>query len=419
MALLWSWLLKLNDSPGVMLVVQQLLHWLGFGLIADSLWRAHMPGRAWAALSAGAFPVFLYYSKEIVKDIGMGSALVAGFAIAFWFLVQRKAIPWWAIVLSGLCIGYGALIRTNAVFALGPLMFLYTTRGRSLRLIKVLTCSIGIAVLAIPLSNWINHQLIGARSQDALRSLQLFDLMGIAARSGDPTVLGPEAPALADITACYTSYWWDPFSPWGRCARVSNQLSYVADGVYEVTPYVSERQRLWIHAILQHPLAYVEHRLSYFNCSIYWFVPSDPYRYSNGDDISRYGGHVSSRKDIYLDCIKRNFFLWPSFWICVAACVLLLLRNGPAEERLLVGCSQLLICSGLLYALAYLVVGVATETRYYYWSFMAFILGTLLSFPVIIAQLRAHRTRRHVLAIVILLVIGAGYVARLADVRLI
>ena len=83
-----------------------------------------------AVLAAGAFPVFAFYDKEIVKDVGMGSALVAGFGILFWFLVQRKSIPWWSVLLSAVCLCYGTLIRTNAIFAIGPILLLYFARGR-------------------------------------------------------------------------------------------------------------------------------------------------------------------------------------------------------------------------------------------------------------------------------------------------
>ena len=38
-------------------------------------------------------------------------------------------------------------------------------------------------------------------------------------------------------------------------------------------------------------------------------------------------------------------------------------------------CSRALLCSGLF---GYLVVGVATETRYHYWSIMAITLGIIL-----------------------------------------
>ncbi|HEY4974983.1 MAG TPA: hypothetical protein VII41_15320, partial [Steroidobacteraceae bacterium] len=199
MAWVWSWLLRINGNFGLLLVLHQCLHWLGFGLVADGFFRMRMPGKAWVVLAAGAFPVFLFYDREIVKDVGMGSGLVAGFGLIFWFLLQRKAIPWWALLLSGLCIAYAGLIRTNAIFAIGPVLLLYFARGRQFGLIKIVACSMLTAVVALPLSSWINHDLIGAKPQDPLRSLQIYDLMGIAVRSGDIGVLGDHAPPMTRI----------------------------------------------------------------------------------------------------------------------------------------------------------------------------------------------------------------------------
>ena len=53
MAVVWSWLLKINGNPGLLLVLHQGLHWLGFGLIADGFFRVRMPGRAWRCLPPG------------------------------------------------------------------------------------------------------------------------------------------------------------------------------------------------------------------------------------------------------------------------------------------------------------------------------------------------------------------------------
>ena len=417
MAFVWSWLLRINGNPGLLLVLHQCLHWLGFGLIADGLFRVRMPGRAWLVLAAGAFPVFLFYDREIVKDVGMGSGLVAGFGMIFWFLVQRKSIPWWTVLLSGICIFYGALIRTNAIFAIGPILLLYFARGRQFGLTKIVGCSMLTALLALPLSNWINHEVIGAKPQDPLQSLQIFDLMGIAVRSGDVGVLGERAPPMNKIAGCYTSYWWDPFSPWGICEDVRHDLEYISEDTDQITPYRAERSALWRRAILKYPVAYMAHRLSHFNSSIYFFVPSLSFRYSKAWELGPSGRRVITQRDIYLDYLKKNLLFWPVTWLALGVCALSLLRQ-PVAPPPMFACARALICSGLLYSAAYLFIGVATETRYYYWSIMAIMLGIILASPDISQQMREHPSRRRFSVAFVVAVLLIGFVARIADVRL-
>ncbi len=417
MAVVWSWLLRINGNPGLLLVLHQGLHWLGFGLIADGFFRVRMPGRAWLVLAAGAFPVFAFYDKEIVKDVGMGSALVAGFGVLFWFLVQRKSIPWWSVLLSAACLCYGTLIRTNAIFAIGPILLLYFARGRRFGLPGIAVWSLITAVVALPLSTRINHDVIGAKRQDPLQSLQIFDLMGTAVRSGDIGVLGQGAPALDTITACYTSYWWDTYSPWGICEGLRHEVGFISPDLNVVTPELAERSVLWRRAIVAHPAAYLAHRLSHFNSSIYFFVPSLSYRESKAWELGPSGRRVITQSEVYFDYLRKNLLFWPVFWLASGICALALLRPaapGPPTFA----CARALLCSGLFYSVAYLFVGVATETRYHYWSIMAIMLGIILGWSDIAQQMRAHPTRRTLAVSFVAAVILIGFAARIADVKL-
>jgi hypothetical protein len=296
------------------------------------------------------------------------------------------------------------------------MLLLYFARGREFGLIKIAACSMLTALVVLPLSNWINHDLIGAKPQDPLRSLQIYDLMGIAVYSGDIGVLGKHAPPMAKIVSCYTSYWWDPYSPWGICDDVSQDLEYISDDLYEVTPYLAERSALWQRAILTHPVAYMAHRLTHFNSSIYFFVPSVTYRYSKAPEVV-FGRRIITQHEIYLDYLKKNFLFWPVFWLALGVGALPFLKQSVATSPV-ISCARALITSGLLYSAAYLFIGVATETRYYYWSIMAIMLGIILASPDITQQMREHPWRTRLALAFVLAVLLTGFVARIADVRL-
>jgi hypothetical protein len=415
MALVWSWLLRVTGQPGALLVLHQSLHWLGIGLIADGCYCAGKHVKAWILLITGAFPLFLFYDRYLLKDVGMASALIAGLGLIIWFLLQNRPVPWWATVLSGVCLLYGGLIRTNAVFAIGPIICLYVARIRTASTIKVIGYSAVIVVLAVPISNWINHRLIGAEPQDPVQSLQIFDLMGIAARTGDSAIAGAGAPDLDEIKLCYTSYWWDTMSPWGSCAELRPAMGYRLQLAPVSQQQVAATSRLWHSAILSHPLAYALHRLSYFNSSLYFLVPPFHFRFSKSAELGLHGPAPLSRKEIELDYVKRSFIFWPVLWLSIGVCTILLApRATPGEPMPTIG--RLLILSGVLYSAAYALIGVATDIRYYYWPTMAILVGCILASEDIDALIRDHSWRGRLALGSILLVVVLGYAARITDI---
>jgi hypothetical protein len=415
MALVWSWLIGLGTGVGGLLALHQLLHWLGIGLIADGCHRTGRRSQAWLVLAAGAFPLFLFYDRMIVKDVGMASAFIAGTGMVAWFVVQERRVPGWVMALSGLCLLYGVLIRTNAVFAIGPLLLLYFVRSRWPGLAKVIAWSCVTAVMAVPLSNWVNHGLIGAKSEYSVQSLQLFDLMGIAVDSGDERVMGDKPPPMSEIRSCYTSYWWDTVSPWGSCPQLRLALGYTTDIDTTDPASIARTARLWRAAVLSHPAAYLSHRLQYFNSSLYFIVPAYHFRYSKSALLAPYGTQLITQRDIRLDYLKSNFLCWPVMWLYLGGCALALLAACTTASSAL-SIARLLLISGWLFAAAYFLVGVATDFRYYYWSIMATQIGIILASREIGAGLRSRWAGRLVLAGLALIVL-AGYVARIADVR--
>ncbi len=416
MALVWSWLIRLSGSAGSLLALHQFLHWLGIGLIADGYYRIDRRRKAWLILAVGAFPLFFFYDRIVVKDVGMASAFVAGTGMIVWFILQNKRMPLWAILLSGLCLLYGALIRTNAVFAIGPLLLLYFRAGRQLSFPKIIAWSIFTALAAVPLSNVINHKLIGATPAYPIQSLQIFDLMGIAEYSGDNRVMGDNPPAMSEIRNCYTSYWWDPVSPWGICHGLRQELGYTGDITTTNSTTILKTTQLWRSAILEHPVAYLAHRAQYFNSSLYFVVPALQFRYSKFSELAPYGTRTITQRDIYFDFLKNNFLCWPVVWLYVGVGALTLLgRSAGAPVTVLI--ARLLIISGLLFAGAYLLVGVATDLRYYYWSTMGTLLGIILASREIVTAIRARQWSAKLVFGGLLLIILVGLVARIADVR--
>ena len=78
--------------------------------------------------------------------------------------------------------------------------------------------------------------------------------------------------------------------------------------------------------------------------------------------------------------------------------------------------ANVLIASGLIYAVAYLVVGIAVNVRYFLWTIMA----VQTAFIVALAEPTLRWGKRETLIIAVPVAIMAlfGYVWRLADIRL-
>jgi len=384
MAWLWSVLRLAGDGPAPFLLLHLALYWSGFGLLADGTRRSGRPGLALLIALAGAFPPFLYLNGSVVKDVGMVSSWLAAVGLMFWFRAQDRRIPLLVGILVAALVLYGTLVRSNAVFGLGPLLMYAWAPARWLHGTRLMAGAVVVAVLAIPATQQANRLLFDPQGRDPVHSLFLFDLMGIAVHEKDPRLVEPRATLSAgDLAACYTPYWWDSLSPWGRCAarvhRPDTDHATVGAGL----------PMQWAKTIAQHPVAYAVHRLKHFNSSVLFAVPPKHIRltpeFQTGDPAFP-PMEIVTERDIKFDLVRKNPFIWPVTWLVWGAFLLAFLSRRPAASPVLF--ARVLIVSALGYSLAYLVVGVATDMRYHYWTLIAMLVATLLAIPQLVQGLR-------------------------------
>lgn len=384
MARLWSLLLPFfGQSPAPMLVLHLAGYWLGVGLLADAMRRAGHGRLAWVLVACGAFPPFLYLNAVISKDAGLVSAWAAAMGLVSWFRVQSRPLPLAAVAAVVLLLAYGTLVRTNAIFAIGPLALWAFSPGRAPGGRGLLLAAVLGALLALPTSNFINRSVLQARAQHTEHSLFLFDLHGIAVRTGDPALLEPRASfSLEQLRACYTPYWWDSLSAWGRCAARVHRPPPEGDFSYITLPEGMTVQ--WARAIAAHPVDYLVHRLKHFNSSLLFLVPRKHVRftpeYGSGPDWTPIA-QVSDR-EVRLDLLRKNPASWPAVWLVWGGFLALWLARKPGQSTgAAVPLALALAISALAYSGAYLLVGVATDMRYHFWSLLALLLATALTLP--------------------------------------
>jgi putative flippase GtrA len=409
MAWVWSRLLQISDGPVTILTIQLGLHWLGFAIIADTILCLGRPRSAWLTMLCGAFPVFLFYNGQILKDVGMASTMLVAFGLGFRYRVFSRTVPLYLLLLSAILLAYGTLVRTNAIFAFGPLfIYLFAGHTRFASVKQLALLSILLASLALPISNYINHNVLGAKRDNAIQSLLLFDLNGIAYHSSDLSVLPPEfAFTIEDLQHCYTPYWWDTISPWGSCSFAWDRLG----------PKNSlARKNLghrWITEVVNHPFDYAIHRFKALNSMLYFLVPAKHCRYALGCgpiDPQTHALVPNTDLDIGMDYVKKSPLSLPINWLVLG--LVLLLVSGRIKSIETQSATRTLLLSGVLVLLFMLIVGVASDIRYAYWSIMSIMLAAIISF----SELRAYFQRSDLLIVggeaMFLLTVLAGLLSR-------
>jgi hypothetical protein len=379
MARLWSVFRLVADGDAPMLCFQIACYWLGFGLIAHALARAGRPLAGWVMLGVALYPSLLTLNGQILGDVGMAVAFLVAFAALFWHRAQGRDVPLATATVSSLLPLYGGLVRANAIFAVVPLA-VYLIRPQWLRHPwRVLVLSLPVALALIPVANLCNHRLLGAEPLRPIRALQVFDITGIAFHSRDLAVFGSRnAFTWDEVSRCYEPTYWDRLSAWGECGFFWNRLAIARDQraaarnvdartAMGAAPNPGLRD-LWIAAILRHPLAYARHRLVHF--------ASEVSRGASSSEAER-----AIPKPAYL--VLYDWATASAVWLALGAGLLVRLASARTQLRRASRDAALaLLLSGLPYALAYLVIGVATELRYLLWSLIAIFTAAVIALPM-------------------------------------
>jgi len=393
MAWLWSIFRLLADENGPMFSFHVACYWLGFGLIAVALSRAGRPLAAWGIIGVGLFPPFLTMNINILKDVGLAVTFLAAFAALFWYRVADRRAPPVVVAISSVLLFYGTLVRGNAVFGVVPLLAYLINPQWLGRPWRVLVFSAPVAMLLVPVSGMFNRNVLNATPLGIIRSLQIFDITGIAFYSGDVSVFGPGSSfSRQEVDSCYTPIHWDTLSPWGECRFFWNRLAVSRDlreveklapmDAMEAPPNPDLRNH-WFASIVAHPLAYARHRLAHFGSEIYFLAPPErgdvaAFSAPTGEEVRVAPALSMLREPPYI--ILHDVLKTPAFWLAVGACLLVLLAAANSRRRSAgLEAALALVMSGLLYTCAYLIVGVATDVRYQFWSMVAIFTALVIS----------------------------------------
>lgn len=359
---------------GTLYLVQVLLLWLGLGLLAAAQAGAGRRRSAILLLAVGLLPPVYGWMTEVLKDSQLSAALVAAAGIVGAYRLWRQPMPAPAIGGVALLLLYATLLRQNALFSTLPLAAgLAATQTGPRSPVRPAIVAGGLVLLVALLAPTINHRLFDARAAHAERSLQLYDIAGIAHFAALPTLPGvpPADWAETERRGCYSAYAWDSYDMPQSCPPIWAMLRDRPIG------------RDWIGLILAHPLAYAEHRLGHWDTTLRFLVPlGEPraaaQRYStpNPWGLGLGQSHVSAVSYKIQALFAATPLDWPVVWFALGLAMLWVaaaMERTPRRDLALV-----LALSALIQMASFLVVSVAADFRYHHWPITAIAIGAAL-----------------------------------------
>lgn len=369
MAALWRLLRVIHDGPQPLFLLHLALFWSAAFAMGDALSRRGSSWAVWFPL-VGFLPFVFNFLGVLWKDVALASSWF--FAVA-WTLRRREiGRPAHVLELAAiwLAFSYGALVRSNSIFAAAPLA-LYLAGGDVLS--KRIWPQIGACLLAPALilagTHVINYDVLRARHEHPLDSLLLFDLHGMSHMQGHNLLPGQWTPDESrEILRCYHPDSWSWFFDREDC-------SFIVDRYYAQQQWGTKTiSTAWVAAVRAHPGAYIRHRFAFTGefLRIPWSSAAhDIWTYSGMED-PRYAhqpGAVFRAYEWLCEKLAATPLFRPWFWLLLNGVVFAVsLRRADSVARRFAGA---LSASSIIYLLTYIVVGVASDFRYAYWSICA------------------------------------------------
>ena len=390
MARFFQFTLSITSIKGIYVLVSLIPICFGLYIIARNISNGIFTGLI-CVLLLFIPPVFVFVTVAL-KDTYLASFafLIAALMIDGAISDKKKSLFFYIFSLFILlCCFY---LRPNGCFIAVPLLVAIFMGWKAPIIYRYISCLVLVlcVIVSTPL---VNFKLLGARDDAPEFSLMLFDIAGVATRTGVSTL--PDIPGIPDQVSQfkrnYSPIQWDPLlkrqDPHNIARYVYSQFD---QGPQHLAKFKHEVRKAWITAITQHPVAYLKHRLSHFNRFIDYQGHRPVYRPIY---IKTVGFTVEYRDpDPSLAYLVEPPRLWNSFinmdlgnqlWFHPYVYLLILLffylstlATSDRFNRTL----NVVAFSGMIYLVGFLFVGVSSDFRYSYPSLLLSILCILAAF---------------------------------------
>jgi hypothetical protein len=357
MTALWAVIDPLAPGAASMFLFIAVLYWLSFAALALALARRS----AWlgpVTMLLALTPSCFVFVGVIWRDIMLASSWLLAAALAY--AVADRRGPWRlaAQALGLALLGFGFLLRPNALFA-APILVAYIVWPQRFDLKRAALLYVPAAVVLALMVPLVYYGLLGAKRENALHAIFVFDLAGISHFTGQnqfPVTWSADENAML-IGPCYRAGDWDDYWTRQPCLFVMKKL----EGE-ELFGSPALRQA-WLRTVVAHPLAYLEHRIAVtwtflFARTLTMFTTdiAHPERTVFADNT--WFMTVKSLNDRLGDTPLFRAGAW--LILCVLWCALGWRRRATPSGAFLIGVGG----SAVVYMATFVPVGVASDFRY-------------------------------------------------------
>lgn len=404
MAVIWHYTDRIIEGPLGMLMLMTVVYWSALGVL---FWSAEGPlmARAIAFIAVGFYPPTVVNVPVIWKDTLMQAALLA--AVACLALPTRRfRLARYLGALGFVIVALGA--RHNAATGIWPLFIIPLSTLSLLafrpRWVQFVTTSLAGLALTLGLTLGVDRTVSSfAERTEFWQMIPVFDLAGMSLQAGE-LLVEPESGVftpgmgLAQIRRFYQPnyvgklYYCLPFKG-RRCVPVFRQTTDPAR--------LAALSNNWRQAILQHPMAYLRHRLDVVQSILGIEMGAPGTFYIKGIPHHRMAKPYpqTPRTLRMFEWLDGQFGkVWFLPWVyALLGCVLLV----PAFRSYLRGRSTVplvLLLSGLSYMFGLFIVTGSSPYRYTVWCSLCVVIAFALLSISAIERGRARWSRRLVCA---------------------
>ena len=371
MAWIWSQINTIIPGPEGFFLLLIILYWAGFFLLLRYV--SHTTVFRYCIMIILPFSPFLFnFAGTIWKDVFVfGCYLVAlGILLNRTFRKPLSLLPTAVVVLLLLL---GALARYNVILAAVPLIVLLIwpqpseARPLASLIYRLAICTpVVLSVWAVS-ATLSDYAVFHAKKAEIENSLFIWDIVGISHSIGDNLLPGRWSRSEANqiINACYSSATVNTLTV-GKCKFVYRRLKQ--NGKWRITLLLP----MWIKIVADHPYLYAMMRIRFFR-TLFW--PNNIFVFDADDGLSAYNHHTN----IFFHITKKmlwfcrsasiiHFIFTVGFWMVCSLALSLLFCKQVYRGKFEYYKGLLLALSASAYVWPLLVVGVAGDLRYAYWS---------------------------------------------------
>jgi len=375
MAWFWGLLNHIHHGPQVMLIWQLGLLWMSFYLLATH-WFTTKRTILWLFLGFFLAPFIQNFAGYIIGDSEMALTWVLAVSIILKAVSKQRPMNAGEAVCAFLLIGYGSLVRINALPGAIPLYYFWAANlfGKPVRRRTVLL-STALSIVFVFGAQTLIKVLLKPQQQHPEYKLFLHDIAGVYVKTGEnyfPSFV-TEHPGFdpAYLKANYTTATADNLY-WNEERKFSFPL------VDDSTALVMKKA--WMQAIRQHPVPYIGNRLDGYLYYLRikkrtWFVTSEAVVCENQYGFSFTPNAVSKAYIWWIKLHSQTPWMRPWFWLLVNIGLLMAAfrtRIRPENKNIIL----VLGISSLLYLLPQVFIfQVDTEFRYFYWNCLSIFIG--------------------------------------------